>query len=225
MKKKFCILLFSAISVLAIKAQDTKLVLSASIGTNITGPFDKTETSMFAQNINGSYYLREIKTEYNYLITSFKAGYFITDELVGGINFNYLKDKTFRKPILIDGEEETGETSFVVNNFVFSPYLRYYIADKFIIQSQFGLGKQKYFAESITVNADDVLFNGTASLEIENKIQLVGFGFGYSYKVDDIWFIDPMFNYIISSVKNDDNEYQDSLTQRLYLSIGLSYRI
>ncbi|MDC0249606.1 porin family protein [Flavobacteriales bacterium] len=108
------------------------------------------------------------------------AGYFLMDNLLGGLMIN-MENGT------------TGSSGATDNTFKFGPMIRYYIADIGVF------GQLSYVMGSNTTNS-----GGTGATDYKTSGSDLGIGIGYAVMLSDNVSLNPMFSYNMKSFNNKD---------------------
>ena len=204
-----------------IEAQEKKFFISASSGTNIIGPFNesKIERVYLNDNTGFGFAIIEIEDAILYFTSSLKGGYFINKNFAVGLNIDYAFESRKSK----NNESTNYKSTIKVNNYVISPFFRYYFKNRIFLQSQIGLGKQN---NQIEITGNDPFINNTESTfsyRFKNNIETMGVGIGYSLLLKKNLTFDPFLNYVITTGKVDDVEQYTFFKRKLYLNLGITY--
>lgn len=206
---------------IVIEAQEKKFFISASSGTNIIGPFNESKIERVYLNDNSGFgfAIVEIEDAILYFTSSLKGGYFITKNYAVGLTIDYAYESQKSK----NNESTNYRSKINVNNYVISPFFRYYFKNRIFLQSQIGLGKQN---NHIEITRNEPFLNNTQSYlsyKFKNNIETMGIGIGYSLLLKKDLTFDPFLNYIITTGKVDDVEQYTFFKRKLYLNLGITY--
>lgn len=197
-KLLFSFLIFYALTVISLKAQNDKFLVGGVIGTSFAN--DKYESNTSSKN-----------TDFDFS-TSIVFGHFLIENLVIG------SELTFNTGV--SKSERNLNSKTITTDWILSPFVRYYLSELFF-QLQFNAGKSTY-ENSGSIYFDNVL----EEFYSKSNHTIIGgsLGIGYNIKLSDKIFIEPQIRYSVNRYKNKYNDRSDYTKSGLKFYGGLIYR-
>ena len=139
------------------------------------------------------------------LSISLKAGYFITERIVSGLQFEWNSIKTNYEMSSIDFYNSI--------NYLITPFFRYYIFYSLFGQGQFNAGQTMTEISLLNTSSEENYF-----------VLGYGFGLGYDIRLSENVSLEPLLSYI--SNKLNDKETDISMNQNsFYINLGIVIKL